>query len=163
MLLLLLAFPLLTIIISTQFFIYPFIASWNPSPLYLCVDLCVVQVSRLILNLLEANCFLDENIDSSTMESLRFRHTESTRDTETGISQGNRRVTSLDEEIHEEARWWIEHSALFILVDDVRHRCNNHFFLFISHHMISELWWMNRVTWYQQDGEIIQGARRDTG
>jgi len=104
MLLLLLFFPLLILITSVQYFIYPFIVSLNPSSLYLCADLCVVQVSRLIINLLEANCVLDENIDSSTMESLRFRHTESTRDTETGISRGNRRATSLDEEIHEEAR-----------------------------------------------------------
>jgi len=36
--------------------------------------------------LLEANCPLDESIDSSTIESLRFRHSESTRDTESNIS-----------------------------------------------------------------------------
>jgi len=49
-------------------------------------DLCIAQVSRLILNLLETNCPLDESIDSRTMETLRFRHTESDRDTEAGIS-----------------------------------------------------------------------------
>jgi len=103
MLLLLLAFPLLTLITSTQYFIYPFIVSQNPSSLYLCADLCV-QVSRLILNLLEANCFLDESIDSSTIESIMFRHTESARDTETDILRGDGGTTSLGEEIHEEAR-----------------------------------------------------------
>jgi len=54
--------------------------------------------------LLEANCPSDESIDSRTMESLRFCHTESSRDTETNISQGDRGVTSLSKEIHEEAR-----------------------------------------------------------
>ena len=124
MLLLLLAFPLLTIIISTQFFIYPFIASWNPSPLYLCVDLCVVQVSRLILNLLEANCFLEQSINSMTMESIIFRQSESNRDTEADISRDDRGVTSLSTEIYEGERWWIDHSALFILdVDDMITNC----------------------------------------
>jgi len=35
-------------------------------------DLCVAQVSRLILNLLKANCPLDESIDSGTVETLMF-------------------------------------------------------------------------------------------
>lgn len=39
----------------------------------------------MILNLLEANCPLDKSIDSSTMETLRFYHSES--DTEVGVSQ----------------------------------------------------------------------------
>jgi len=87
MLLLLLIFPLLTLIISAQYFIFPFVVSQNLSSLYIITaDLCAVQVSRLILNLLEANCPLDESIDSSTVESLRFRHSESTRDTEPDIS-----------------------------------------------------------------------------
>jgi len=50
------------------------------------VDLCVAQVSRLILNLLEANCPLDESIDSGTVGTLMFYHPESTRDTEADIS-----------------------------------------------------------------------------
>ena len=49
-------------------------------------DLCIAQVSRLLLNLLPANCPLDESIDPRTTETLRFRHTESNRDTEAGIS-----------------------------------------------------------------------------
>jgi len=84
---LLLILPLLTLIISASNFIYPFIVSQNISSLYIITaDLCAAQVSRLILNLLEANCPLDESIDSSTIESLRFRHSESTRDTESNIS-----------------------------------------------------------------------------
>jgi len=87
MLLSLLIFLLLTLIISTGCFILPFIVSQNLSSLYIITaDLCAAQVSRLILNLLEANCPLDESIDSSTVESLRFRHSESTRDTESDIS-----------------------------------------------------------------------------
>jgi len=62
------------------------------------------KVSRLIFNLLEANCPLDESIDSSTMESLRFRHSESNRDTEASILRDDRRATSLGEDIHKEAR-----------------------------------------------------------
>ena len=58
----------------------------------------------MILNLLEANCPSDESIDSKTMESLRFCHTESDRDTEVDISRDDRGVTSLDEGIHEEER-----------------------------------------------------------
>ena len=61
-------------------------------------------MSRLILNLLEANCPLDESIDSMTMESLRFCHTESNRDTEADIPLGERVATRLSEEILEEAR-----------------------------------------------------------
>ena len=109
MLLLLLVFPLLTLIISTQYFIYPFIVSQNLSSLYIITaDLCAAQVSRLILNLLEANCPLDKSIDSSTMETLRFRHSESTRDTEGDISRDDKRAISIGEGINEEARWWIE-------------------------------------------------------
>jgi len=65
---------------------------------------CLAQVSRLIFNLLEANCPLDESIDSMTIESLRFHHSESNRDTEADISRGDRGTISLGEEIHEEAR-----------------------------------------------------------
>jgi len=61
-------------------------------------------VSWLILNLLEVNCPLDESIDSSTMESLRFCHTESNKDTEVDILQDDRRTSSLGEKIYEEAR-----------------------------------------------------------
>ena len=61
-------------------------------------------MSRLIFNLLEANCPLDESIDSSTMESLIFCHTESNRDTETNVSRDDTGAISMDEEIHEEAR-----------------------------------------------------------
>ena len=87
MLLLLLIFALLILIISVQYFIFPFVVSQNLSSLYIVIaDLCATQMSRLKLNLLEANCLLDESIDSSTVESLRFRHSESTRDTESDIS-----------------------------------------------------------------------------
>jgi len=87
MLLLLLIFPLLTLILSAQYFIFPFVVSQNLSSLYsITADLCATQVSRLILNLLEANCPLDESIDSSIVESLRFRHSVSTRDAESDIS-----------------------------------------------------------------------------
>jgi len=61
-------------------------------------------VSRLILNLLEANCPLDESIDSGTMETLRFHHTESNRDIEADFLRGDGGASSLGEEIHEEAR-----------------------------------------------------------
>jgi len=61
-------------------------------------------VSWLILNLLEVNCPLDESIDSSTMESLRFCHIESNKDTEVDILQDDRGTFSLGEEIYEEAR-----------------------------------------------------------
>jgi len=57
-----------------------------------------------LLDLLEANCPLDESIDSSTMESLRFCHSESNRDSEADIPQGDRGAISLSEEIHGEAR-----------------------------------------------------------
>jgi len=96
-------FPLLTLIISSSYFIYPFIVSHNPFSI-ITSDSGAVQVSRLILNLLEANCPLDESMDSKTMESLRFRHTEPDSDTEVGISRGNRRTTSIGEEIYEEER-----------------------------------------------------------
>jgi len=58
----------------------------------------------LILNLLEANCPLDESICSDTVESIRFHHTESSRDTEADISRGDGGAISLGEEIHEEGR-----------------------------------------------------------
>jgi len=61
-------------------------------------------VSQLIYNLLEANCPLDESIDSRTMETLIFCYPESNRDSEADISRSDRGATSLDEEIHEEAR-----------------------------------------------------------
>jgi len=54
--------------------------------------------------LLEVNCPLDESIDSSTMESLRFCHTESNKDTKVDILQDDRRTSSLGEKIYEEAR-----------------------------------------------------------
>jgi len=60
-------------------------------------------VSRLILDLLEANCPLNESIDSRTMESLRFCHSESDRDTEADVLRDDRAI-SLGEEIYEEAR-----------------------------------------------------------
>ena len=106
MLLLLLVFLLLTPIISFQYFIYPFIVSKSTfTYIYtITADLHVAQVSRLILNLLEANCPLDESIDSRTLETLRFCHTGSTVDTEADISRGGRGATSFGEEIHEEAR-----------------------------------------------------------
>ena len=106
MLLLFLVFPLLTLMISTAYFIYPFTVS---KVALLCIyiitaDSCVAQVSQLILNLLEENCPLDESIDSMTIESLMFRHSESNRDTVADISRGDRGFISLGEEIHEEAR-----------------------------------------------------------
>ena len=72
----------------------------------------------MILNLLEANCPLDESIDSMTIESLMFHHSQSNRDTAAGISQGDRGAISLGEEIHEEARRWME-CSVFIPVDNV--------------------------------------------
>jgi len=121
MLLLLLVFPLLTRIISVAFFLYPFTVS-KDTRLYIYIITpysCVAQVSRLILNLLEANCPLDESIDSMEIESLRFCHSESNRDTVADISRGDKGIISLGEEIHEEARWWIGCLMLFILVDNV--------------------------------------------
>ena len=61
-------------------------------------------MTRLILNLLEANCPLDESIESRTMETLMFCHPDSNRDSEVGILRGDTRATSLGDEIHEEAR-----------------------------------------------------------
>jgi len=54
--------------------------------------------------LLEANCPLDESVDSSTIETLRFYHSEFSRDSEVDILRGDRGTTSLSEEILEEAR-----------------------------------------------------------
>jgi len=76
------------------------------------------------------NCPLDESIDSMTMRTLRFCHSESDKDTEANTLRIDRGATSLSEEI-------IEHLVLFILVDYVGcrwHTC--HRFVF---HMISEL------------------------
>ena len=61
-------------------------------------------MSRLILDLLEANCPLNESIDSRTMETLRFRHSESDRDTEADVLRDDRGAISLGEGIYEEAR-----------------------------------------------------------
>ena len=61
-------------------------------------------MSRLILNLLEANCPLDESIDSMTMEPLMLCHSESTVDIGADISWGDRGATVLGEGIYEEAR-----------------------------------------------------------
>jgi len=58
----------------------------------------------LILDLLEANCPLNESIDSRTMETLRFRHSESDRDTEADVLRDDRGAISLGEGIYEEAR-----------------------------------------------------------
>jgi len=58
----------------------------------------------LILNLLEASCPLDESIDYSTMETLRFYHSESNMDTEADIFRSDRGTTFMGEEIHEEER-----------------------------------------------------------
>jgi len=107
MLLSLPVFPLLTLVISTEYFVYPFIVSKKAhfltpiSSLLICV--CYLKVSRLMLDLLEANCPLDESIDSRTMETLRFRHSESDRDTETDSLRDDRRAISLGDEIYEEA------------------------------------------------------------
>ena len=59
-------------------------------------------MSRLILNLLEANCPLDETIDSRTMETLMFCPIESNRDTEADILQGDGGATSMSEETHDD-------------------------------------------------------------
>jgi len=106
MILSLLFIPLLTLIISLPFFIYPLIVSKSTLPRIstITVDLSVAQVSLLIFNLMEANCPLVESIDSRTLESLRFCHPESNRDTEANISQDDRGADSMGEEIHEEAR-----------------------------------------------------------
>jgi len=102
----LLVFPLLTRIISFSYFIYPFIVSKSilPGIYIITANLCVSQVTRLIFNLLEANCPLDESIDSRTMETLMFCHSESNSDTEADIPRGDTGVTTMDEEIYEEAR-----------------------------------------------------------
>jgi len=67
-------------------------------------DLHVPQVSRLILNLLEANCPLDKSIHSSAMETLKFCHSESNSESEADIWRGDRGATSVGEEVHKEAR-----------------------------------------------------------
>ena len=111
----LLVFPLLTLIISCPYFIVPFIVSRNPFHFISIniADFFITQVSRLILNLLEANCPLDESIYSNTSENFSFQHPESNRDTESNTSRGAERETSLGDEIWEEERWWIGHSVLY--------------------------------------------------
>jgi len=52
--------------------------------------------------LLEANCPLDETIDSRTMETLMFCPIESNRDTEADILQGDGGATSMSEETHDD-------------------------------------------------------------
>jgi len=86
MLSLLLVFLLLTLIISFQYFIYPFIVSKITFTYIITSDSFVAQVLQLILNLLEANCPLGKSIDSKTMETLRFCHSKSNMDTEADIS-----------------------------------------------------------------------------
>jgi len=84
-------FPLLTIIISLPCFIYPFIVSKKSSlDLIITADSCIVHASRLILNLLPANCPLDESVDSRPMEPLMFYHPESNRNTEADDLQVDR-------------------------------------------------------------------------
>ena len=64
MLLFFLVFPFLPLIISCPYFIVPFIVS-QIFFYFISIsvaDSCFIQVSRLILNLLEANCPLDESI-----------------------------------------------------------------------------------------------------
>jgi len=87
-LLLVLGFPILTLIISSSCFIYPFVVSKSTLPyIYIITtDSYTGQVSRLILNLLEANLPLEESINSRSMETLRFCHSETIWDTETAIS-----------------------------------------------------------------------------
>jgi len=99
MLLFLLVFSLLTLSISCPYFIVPFIASRNPFPFISIniADLCIIQVSRLILDLLEANCPLDESIYSKTSENFSFNHPGSNRDPEANTSRGAERETSLGE------------------------------------------------------------------
>ena len=63
-------------------------------------DSCITQVSRLILNLLEANCPLDESI--YVLESLVFYHSESNSATEVDTLHGAGRETSQGERIYEE-------------------------------------------------------------
>ena len=46
-----------------------------------------------MFNLMEANCPLDESIDS--LETLRFCHPESSENSEANISREDRGVTSL--------------------------------------------------------------------
>jgi len=109
-----LVFPLLTPIISSPCFIYPFFVSLNPFSLYLYHHCWFSCCSGVAVDLLEANYPLDESIDSSTMSSLRFCYTESTGDTEADISPCGRGATSPNEEIHKEERSWI-----FIPLDDI--------------------------------------------
>jgi len=56
----------------------------------------------LILDLLEANCPVDESISSRTMETLRFCDQASNVDTEAETSWSDRGVISQGEEIYEE-------------------------------------------------------------
>ena len=61
-------------------------------------------MSRSILNLLEAHCDCNNIEKSIVVESLRFCNTESNRDIEADILQGDRGAISMGEEIHEEER-----------------------------------------------------------
>ena len=85
-------------------------------------------MSRSILNLLEAHCDCNNIEKSIVVESLRFCNTESNRDIEADILQGDRGAISMGEEIHEEERWWIGHLVLLVPVDYVRCRRNNNLF-----------------------------------
>jgi len=65
----------------------------------------VYQGSRLILNLLEANCPLDQSLyPNSTIETIRFCQAGLNGYTVVNTFRGNERGTSLDEEIHEVER-----------------------------------------------------------
>ena len=115
--LLLLVFPSLPLIVSSEYFIYPFIVSKIPYFFFIStISQTLIQVSRLILNLLEANCPLDTSTSSKTIETLKFFHSESKSDTEANISQDNQGGTSIGEEIYEEERWWLGHLVLFFPV-----------------------------------------------
>ena len=57
--------------------------------------MCVAQVSQLIFNLMEANCPLDENIDS--LETLEFSHPESNGDSEANGRSDNVHIMILDD------------------------------------------------------------------
>ena len=100
----LLRFQLPPLIFSCPCFIVPFIVSRNFLIFIIIADLCNIQVSRLILNLLEANCLLDESVYSKSMESLRFYHPQSNRDTEADTSRGDREDAFMGEGIYEEER-----------------------------------------------------------
>ena len=103
MLLSLLVFPFSPLIIGCLYFIVLFIVSRNLFCIYL-YDLCIIQVSRLIFNLLEANCPLDESIYADTTENFTCYRPEPNRDTEAGTSLEAGREPFLGEETYEEER-----------------------------------------------------------